>query len=601
MKRPKSMTRIPSRGPGILRSIVPCFAERRQAPQCSPLLARERCSRVDSMSENLEPQELSLRTRAANLDRMRGEVFDVAVIGGGITGAGVALDAASRGLSVALIEKRDFASGTSSRSSKLIHGGLRYLEQFHFGLVRESLYERAVLSRMAPHLSRPLEFLVPIYSTNERSPLGANKLKLRAGLWLYDLLAGRRNVARHRWVSSEGALKLAPALDATGLRGAFVYYDCLTDDARLVIEVIKAAAAHGAVIANYTAARGLRKNDADPSVVQIEDVLNGSRFELRARVVVNAGGVWSDEVSRLSDASSPTKLRPSKGIHVVTPAEKFQNHTAVLIPSLGEQRFLFVIPWHGRTVIGTTDTDYKGNLDEPLAQPDEVNRVMDSLARAFPTANLSSKDVINTFAGLRPLVRAGRKQSTKELSRKEEIFESESGLITITGGKLTTWRRMAERVVDLISKRFERDGRRRGLHPSVTNRIRLAGGSIDNDPARAAAEFDVSASTVEHLMNTYGGNYRVVLDITRESEEMKETLAQGLPHIEGEVVYAARYEMTATAEDLLARRTRITLLASDHGRSCAMRVATLIGAELGWTHAEIDLAKKDFNDKTESC
>jgi len=553
------------------------------------------------MSENLKPPELSLQTRAANLERMRAEVFDVAIIGGGITGAGTALDAVSRGLSVALIEKRDFASGTSSRSSKLIHGGLRYLEQFHFGLVRESLHERAVLSRMAPHLSRPLEFLVPIYSSAARSPLGANKLKLWTGLWLYDLLAGRRNVARHRWLSRDGALKLAPALDPTGLRGAFVYYDCLTDDARLVIEVIKAAAAHGAAIANYTAARGLRRDDGDQSVVQIEDVLIGSHFELRASVVVNAGGVWSDEVSRLSDASSPTKLRPSKGIHVVTPAEKFQNHSAVLIPSLGEQRFLFVIPWHGRTVIGTTDTDYEGDLDEPVAQPDEVNRVMESAARAFPAANLSSEDVISTFAGLRPLVRADDKQSTKELSRKEEIFETESGLITITGGKLTTWRRMAERVVDLVSQRFERNGRRSVLHASVTDRIRLAGGSIDNDPTRAAAEFDLSASTVEHLMNTYGGNYRVVLEITRESKEMRETLAQGLPHIEAEVLYAARYEMIATVEDLLARRTRITLLASDHGRSCAMRVATLIGAELGWSHAEIELAIEDFKDKTESC
>ena len=553
------------------------------------------------MSGNLEPQELSLRTRAANLDRMRGEVFDVAVIGGGITGAGVALDAASRGLSVALIEKRDFASGTSSRSSKLIHGGLRYLEQFHFGLVRESLHERAVMSRMAPHLSRPLQFLVPIYSTNARSPLGSNRLKLAAGLWLYDLLAGRRNVARHRWVSREGALKLAPALEPSALRGAFVYYDCLTDDARLVIEVIKAAAAHDAAIANYAVARGLRKDDADMSVVEIEDVLNGSRFELRARIVVNAGGVWSDEVSRLSDAGSPTKLRPSKGIHVVTPAEKFQNQTAVLIPSVGEQRFLFVIPWHGRTVIGTTDTDYEGDLDRPVAEPDEVNRVVESAARAFPAAKLSREDVISTFAGLRPLIRADDKNSTKELSRKEEIFETDSGLITITGGKLTTWRRMAERVVDFISQRFERNGSRSALDASVTNRIRLAGGSIDNDPARAAAEFDVSASTVEHLMNTYGGNYRVVLDITGESKEMKETLVRGLPQIEAEVVYAARYEMIATVEDVLARRTRITLLASDHGRSCAMRVATLMGAELGWPHAEIESAIKDFNDKTESC
>jgi glycerol-3-phosphate dehydrogenase len=554
------------------------------------------------MSGNLKPPELSLRTRAANLERMRGEVFDVAVIGGGITGAGVALDAASRGLSVALVEKRDFASGTSSRSSKLIHGGLRYLEQFHFGLVRESLRERAVLLRMAPHLSRPLEFLVPIYSSNAKSPLGSNRQKLAAGLWLYDLLAGRQNIARHRWLSPEDALKLAPALEPAGLRGAFVYYDCLTDDSRLVIEVIKAAAAHGAAIANYAVARGLRKDDDGLSIVQIEDVLVGSSLELRARVVVNAGGVWSDEVSRLSDASSPQKLRPSKGIHVVTPAEKFQNHAAVLIPSLGEQRFLFVIPWHGRTVIGTTDTDYEGDLDEPIAEPDEINRVIESAARAFPSAKISTEDVISTFAGLRPLVRADDEHSTKELSRKEEIFETESGLITITGGKLTTWRRMAERVVDLISRRLERNGRRiPGPHRSVTNRIRLAGGSVHGDATKLAAEFDISVATVEHLMNTYGGNYGVLLELTRESEEMKATLALGLPHIEAEVVYASRYEMMETVEDFLARRTRITLLARDHGRSCARRVASLMGRELGLSYTEIESAVKDFASQTGSC
>ncbi len=398
--------------------------------------------------------ELSSRTRAANLEQMRRDVFDLAVIGGGITGAGVALDAASRGLSVALVEKGDFASGTSSRSSKLIHGGLRYLEQFHLGLVRESLRERAVLSRIAPHLSTPLQFLVPVYSSSDRSPLGANRLKLAAGLWLYDLLAGRRNIGRHRWLSPEAALTQAPALDPRGLRGAFVYYDCLTDDARLVIEVIKSAAAHGALIANYVTARGFRKDADGIARIDLEDTRTRSSFELRAKVVVSATGVWSDGVSRLSDARAPKRLRPSKGIHIVVPAGKFRNQTAVLIPSFGENRFLFVIPWLGRTVIGTTDTDYTGSLDDPRAEADEISRVVQSAARAFPDAQLSMDDVISTFAGLRPLIAAGG-QSTKELSRKEEIFEDDSGLITITGGKLTTWRRMAERVTDLACRRLE--------------------------------------------------------------------------------------------------------------------------------------------------
>jgi len=529
---------------------------------------------------------------------MRDEVFDLAIIGGGITGAGAALAAVARGLSVALVEKRDFASGTSSRSSKLIHGGLRYLEQFDFGLVRESLHERDALSHMAPHLSRPLEFLVPVYSSAEKSPLGANRLKLAAGLWLYDLLAGRRNIGRHRWLSRDAALKLAPALESEGLRGAFVYYDCLTDDSRLVIEVVKEAAARGAVVANYAIANAITPGDASLLAVHIQDALVDGSLELRARAVVNAGGIWSDEVSRLADAKSRKRLRPSKGIHVVTSAEKFQNRTAVLIPSLGEQRFLFVIPWHGRTVIGTTDTDYEGELDEPVVEPDEITRVMQSAARAFPAAKVSNEDVISTFAGLRPLIRA-EAHSTKDLSRKEEIFETDLGLITITGGKLTTWRRMAERVVDRVSRRLERIGRPPESRHIATNQIRLAGGPPHVDITKPTV--DVDETILEHLMSTYAGNYGLVLGLAEESEAMKAPLVPGLPIISAEVVYAARHEMIATVEDFLARRTRITLLARDHGKSCAERVARLMGSELGWTPAQIESAVATFAAQTRSC
>ena len=529
--------------------------------------------------------ELSARTRAANLERMRRDLFDLAVIGGGITGAGVALDAASRGLSVALVEKRDFASGTSSRSSKLIHGGLRYLEQFQIGLVRESLHERAVLSRMAPHLSKPLEFLVPVYTSTERSPLGASRLRLAAGLSLYDLLAGGRNIGTHRWLSREAALDKAPALDQQGLRGAFLYYDCLTDDARLVIEVIKTAAAHGAAVANYAVATEFRKGADGVCVVQLDDAAGRSSSELRARVVVNAAGVWSDQVSRLSDATAPRRLRPSKGIHIVVPSERLKNRAAVLIPSVGENRFLFVIPWQGRTMIGTTDTDYEGSLDDPCAGDEEVDRVVQSAARAFPEARLSTTDVISTFAGLRPLIDSGA-QSTKELSRKEEIFEDKLGLITITGGKLTTWRRMAERVVDFVARRIEltNGARRPQIRRSVTENLELASGPACENPRNesrhVAAEYGVEISTVDHLMATYGGNYRELLKLTAGSEDMKRILTAGLQHIEAEVAYAANYEMALTVEDFLSRRTRIDLLALDHGRSCAARVAQLLGSEL---------------------
>ncbi|HJQ68544.1 MAG TPA: glycerol-3-phosphate dehydrogenase [Blastocatellia bacterium] len=527
---------------------------------------------------------LATLKRDDNIGRMQGETFDLAVIGGGITGAGIALDARSRGFSVALVEKSDFASGTSSRSSKLIHGGLRYLEHFEFSLVREALRERATLSRIAPHLSRRLAFLVPVYRRGLRSPLGSNKLKLRLGLTLYDLLAGGRNVGRHRWLAAAEALKLAPALDPRGLRGAFLYYDCLTDDARLVVEVIKAAAAMGAAVANYAAARAVTKLDDDSYRIEVEDTADDRTVTLRARVVVNATGVWADSVARLSDASAPPRLRPSKGVHIIVDSKKLDNRTAVLVPSLGEQRFLFVIPWLGRTLIGTTDTDYDGDLDDPPATREETSRVFESAARMFPGADLSESDCISAFAGLRPLV-VGDQSSTANLSRKEELFESESGVITIIGGKLTTYRRMAERAVDLAARKLEDKFRMKGR--SLTERIELAGGRVEGDvkaeAERAASDHGVSVETATHLIETYGGNFRAVLEIASESEELKNLLDAELPHIEAEVIYAARAEMAATVEDFLARRTRIALVARDHGRVCAARVATLMARELRWS------------------
>ena len=546
----------------------------------------------DDLKSDVAPTT-SLPSRGETVERLQSEVFDLAVIGGGVTGAGIALDARSRGISVALVEKGDFASGTSSRSSKLIHGGLRYLEHFEFSLVREALRERETLSRLAPHLSRKLAFLVPLYKRGLRSPLGSNKLKLRLGLTLYDLLAGGKNVGRHRWLARDEALEHAPALDPRGLRGAFLYYDCLTDDARLVIEVIKEAARRGASVANYAAARRIERLD-DLTRIEVEDLAARRAFAIRARVVVNAAGVWADEVTRLSDAGAAKRMRPSKGIHIVIPSEKLNNAAAVLIPSMGEQRFLFVIPWLGRTLIGTTDTDYDGNLDEPAATGEEIDRVLQSAARAFPGANISAADCISSFAGLRPLV-GGAGESTAALSRKEEIFESESGLITIIGGKLTTYRRMAERAVDLAARRLESNSRMK----SLTEHIRLAGGRLERDTkaeAQAAAtRYGVSVEAATHVVETYGGNFRAVLEIATESEELKKPLIDGLPHIEAEVVYAARAEMIVTVEDFLARRTRIRLLARGDVRPCAARVAARMASELGWSTAEAQAAIADLS------
>lgn len=508
------------------------------------------------------------------------ESFDLLVIGGGITGAGVALDAASRGLSVALVEKRDFASGTSSRSTKLIHGGLRYLGQLHFGLVREALRERALLFKLAPHLCEPAPFLVPIYRRGRTSPLGSSRLKLGLGLWLYDLLAGGQNLQRHSWVDARHVLEMAPLLSPIGLRGGFIYYDCITNDSRLVIEVIKAAANQGAVVANYASVLDLLQTAGRINGAIVRDALTDRRLTVRASRMINASGVWSDDVRSLG-GDAGKRLRPSKGIHVVVPAERLGNRAAVLIPSIDGERFLFAVPWCGRMVIGTTDADYTGDLDEPAAESSEIDEVIDSVARSFPGSSLSVKDVISAFAGLRPLAR-GKGASTSDVSRKEEIIESESGLISIVGGKLTTYRRMAERVVDLAVRRLrEESSNPRPANRSITKAIRLPGaGALPSDPEAVALDYGVSLESVLHLMRTYGAQYRQVLEITRESVRFKRPITDELPNIEAEVAYSVRFEMAVTVDDVLSRRTRVALLSRLEGGCCARRVADLMRLEV---------------------
>ena len=519
--------------------------------------------------------ELSAVTRSANLKRMQIETLDVLVIGGGITGAGIALDAISRGLTVGLLEKGDFAGGTSSRSTKLIHGGLRYLEHLHLGLVREALLERALLNRLAPHLAEPMPFLVPIYAHPAASPLGSSRFKLKVGLTLYDLLAGKKNLAPHRWLDPGQCNAVAPALEQNGLKGAFIYYDCVTDDARLVIEVVKAAAARGALVANYVRVAGLIRESGSIRGVESADAITGETIRINAKVVVNATGVWSDEVARMDQQDAAATLRPSKGIHLIVGAGNIDIKTAVLIPSLGESRFLFVVPWHGRILIGTTDTGYEGDLDEPLAEAGEIDRLIKSAARSFPSSGLTTRDVISTFAGLRPLV-GGSNAPTTRVSREEKINVSRSGLISIVGGKLTTYRRMAERVVDLVAGRLGSS-----LTRCVTGEIELArldtsSRAVADEFVRASTGAGISIETANHLVRTYGSGARRIVELARESKALAEPLLPGLPHIAAEVVYSSRYEMAIRADDFLARRTRISLLSSDRGESLVTRVGGLM-------------------------
>ncbi len=514
--------------------------------------------------------------------------FDVFIIGGGITGAGIALDAAVRGLKTALIEKRDFAAGTSSRSTKLIHGGLRYLEHYDFALVREGLRERAELLKLAPHLNEPFPFVIPIYQDKSRNY--DHPLLVRAGLILYDLLAGKYNIQRHRRISLQETLQLAPQLDPRGLKGALVYYDGRTNDSRLVIEIIKTANVHRAAIANYISFTGFLK-DANKKIsgVKLRDEFTGEDLEVHSRTVINATGVWMNEVRSLSaDLSNDDKqLRPSKGIHLTVSAERLKVTTAWLIPAIGEKRFYFVVPWEGRVNIGTTDTDYKDGKDSPGAIEAEVVNILQAINAYFPEASLEQSDVISAWAGLRPLISSGNtNQSTTAVSRKEEIFADEDGLISLAGGKLTTYRLMAERGIDLAMEQLENSGVQ--AKKVSTKNIVLGGGNLKREEMESIAqkisqEDNFSIETARHLLNAYGSDFEKILELVREEEHLRELLVADLPNIAAEVIYAVRFELAMTIADVLARRTRLSMLTR---MDCSSKVADLMATELGWNEEE---------------
>jgi glycerol-3-phosphate dehydrogenase len=541
----------------------------------------------------MDTTEFSWRTRRDSLSKFAEELFDILIIGGGITGAGLALDAALRGLRVALVEKRDFAAGTSSRSTKLIHGGLRYLEHFDFALVREGLRERAILTRNAPRLARPFPFLIPIYKNRRRNY--DRPLKIRLGLWLYDLLAGRRAFGRHRRLSRDEALTLAPQLDQRGLKGAFLYYDAVTNDSRLVIEVIKTARKHGAEIANYTRVAGFIKNENEKiEGARLRDELTGGEIECRARIVINATGVWMEDTIRL-DGQTANRLnkhmRPAKGVHLTVPADRLRVGAAWLIPSLTSRRFYFVVPWEGRVNIGTTDTDYNGDKDHPHAEPEEVDEILGAVNSYFPEARLEPSDVISSWAGLRPLITDPSASATTDVSRKEEIIESEDGLISIGGGKLTTYRAMAERCVDLAVKRLSESFNIAAGAASAKDAaigVEISPGELTMTPEKLSQTENIPLETAQHLLRDYGADYRLLIELTREDERLRVRLVKGLPQILAEVVYAARYEMALTLADAMTRRTRLATVAGRDVLKCAATAADAMAVELRWNREQTE-------------
>jgi len=521
----------------------------------------------------------SLHTRAANVQRFQRDKFDIAIVGGGITGAGIARDAALRGLSVALVEKGDFGSGTSSRSSRMIHGGLRYLRQRHISLVRESLRERGVLLKIAPHLARPFPFLLPIYGGGLEE-----RLQLKLGLTAYDLLAGRRALEHHRMLSRGEVLREEPALSPDGLQGALRYFDCVVHDARLTLATARSAARQGAAVANYVQATSLEREEQRVVGIHFRDLLSGRTGLLRAAVVVNAAGPWCDELRAMTGL--PPMLRPSKGVHIVLPRHRLPVTNIVIF--FHNDRGLFAVPKEDWTYVGTTDTDYHGDPGQARADAADVAYVLEAANKAFPGRAIVPGDVVSTWAGVRPLVAEEGSPTPSDVSRDYEIESEPPGLVSIAGGKLTTYRSMAQ---DLLDRLVAAEGRRLDWshRPCSTAELPLPGGDVEGfeiyaEGAVAALEegWGLPPAVASRLVRTYGTEHVKILAYGLRDKRLLEPLASGSAVLRAEALYAAEEEMAVTLEDFLARRTDLMLFDRDRGLHVAPLVVRLMGSVVGW-------------------
>ncbi len=509
---------------------------------------------------------------------MRAETFDVVVIGGGSTGTGCALDAASRGLSVALVEARDFASGTSSRSSKLIHGGLRYLEQMEFHLVREALRERSLLLNLiAPHLVRPVSFLYPLkHRVWERAYLGA-------GMLLYDELGGHEGLHRHRHLTKRGALALAPALSADALVGALQYEDCQVDDARHTLAVARTAARFGAAVTNSVSVIGFLREAGRVVGVRARDHVSGEEFAIQAGAVINATGVWTDDVQQMVGERGKFHVTASKGIHLVIPRDRLQLDTGLILRT--EKSVLFVIPWGRHWLIGTTDTEWKLDKSHPAASRADIDYVFEQLN---PVLNqpLGYDDVQGVYAGLRPLL-SGESEDTSSLSREHAVASPVPGLIAIAGGKYTTYRVMGKDAVDLAVHMLDvRAG------PSVTHLTPLIGADgyhvLWNARHRLALSSGLHVARIEHLLHRHGSAITELLEMVAQRPELAEPLPEADDYLKVEALYATSHEGALHLDDVLARRTRISIESWDRGVAAARPVAALMAEILDWSDEDIE-------------
>ena len=534
---------------------------------------------------------LSIRERAEALQAMSTEGVDVLVIGGGITGAGIALEAAARGYRVGLVEKGDFAGGTSSKSTKLVHGGIRYLPQFDFALVQEALVERGRLMRNAPHLVRPLGFVLPLYAENKR-PLGTPiappggigmSALLRAGLTLYDLMAGGLAIQRHRHIGARRALELAPALKAEGLRDAFLYYDGQTDDTRLTLTVLRTAAKRGARLANYVEVVGFDLEAGEIRAARVRDVLSDEEFAIPARAVINATGAFAGQLEALAGVPR-IAIAPAKGVHLTLPRQALPvTDYAVVLPETPDGRLLFIVPWNTRVILGTTDTK-GGDLNRPAATEADVNYLL-STANAYLRTTLDRSQVISAWAGYRPLVSPANadSQATAKLSRNHVVADGPGGMITVTGGKLTTYRHMAQDALDHLARRWKQPI----THPTESLTLDGAEGHAACQDAlrQAAARFGWGQDVLARLAQ-YGGQAKAILALCAGDGALAQRIVPDLPYIMAEVLYACHHEMAVTLEDVLARRLHIQTEDWSRGVEPAPAVARLMAGALGWSAHE---------------
>ncbi|MEB3069953.1 glycerol-3-phosphate dehydrogenase/oxidase [[Mycobacterium] vasticus] len=533
---------------------------------------------------------LSPQQRAQAWQRLGEEQFDVVVIGAGVVGAGCALDAATRGLKVALVEARDFAAGTSSRSSKMFHGGLRYLEQLEFGLVREALHERELsLTTLAPHLVKPLPFLYPLTRRWWERPYVA------AGIFLYDQLGGAKSVPPQHHLTRAGALRLAPGLKRSALIGGIRYYDTVVDDARHTLTVARTAAHYGAVIRTSTQVVALLREGDRVTGVRVRDSEDGQVTEVRGHVVVNATGVWTDEIQALSRQRGRFHVRASKGVHIVVPRDRIVSEAAIILRT--EKSVLFVIPWGTHWIIGTTDTDWNLDLAHPAATKADIDYILTHVNTALANP-LSHADIEGVYAGLRPLL-AGENDDTSKLSREHAVAVPTPGLVAIAGGKYTTYRVMGADAIDAAAEFIPTR-----VAPSITEKVPLLGAdgyfAMVNQAEHVGAREGLHPYRVRHLLDRYGSLIHDVLSAADGRPDLLDPIAEAPTYLKVEVAYAAAAEGALHLEDVLARRTRISIEYAHRGVNCAREVAEVMAPVLGWDDAAVDAEVANYAARVEA-